>query len=81
MLNNILNETAQSDEWKTLGGKTFNTDDMGSILSKEYGNQSTENIPASMGIDNSQVPDHITNALTKDYGPLMKAMDKKNGPL
>jgi hypothetical protein len=24
-----------------------------------------------------QVPDHVTNALTRDYSGLMKAMDKK----
>ena len=24
-----------------------------------------------------QVPDHVTNALTKDYSALMKALDKK----
>tara|TARA_Y100000310_G_scaffold116597_1_gene115311 strand:+ start:984 stop:1406 length:423 start_codon:yes stop_codon:yes gene_type:complete len=77
ILNEVLSETAKSDEWKTMGGKTFTTDDIGSILSKEYGNQSTENIPTSMGVDNSQVPDHVSDALTKDYRGLMKAIDKK----
>ena len=33
MLNNILNETANSDDWETLGGGTFNTDNMNESFS------------------------------------------------
>ena len=32
------------------------------------------------GVDVDQVPDHVQNALTKDYSKVMKAIDqKKNG--
>jgi|TARA_Y100000310_G_scaffold304448_1_gene343637 DNA-directed RNA polymerase specialized sigma subunit len=81
-LNDILNETAMSDEWKTLGGETFSTSNMSSILDKQYSGNSKQNvndIPASMGIEKGQVPDHVHDALTKDYSGLMKAIDKKKG--
>ena len=31
----------------------------------------------SMGVSPETVPDHVTDALTKDYSQLMKTMDKK----
>jgi len=81
VINDILNETAQSDDWKTLGDRTFSTKDMGSILSKEYAARSPESTISSTELNNSQVPSHITDALTKDYRGLMQAIDKKKGPL
>ena len=32
---------------------------------------------AGMSVD--QVPEHVTNALTRDYSGLMKAIEKKKG--
>ena len=29
------------------------------------------------GVTSEQVPEHVTNALTRDYSDLMKALDKK----
>ena len=29
------------------------------------------------GVSSEQVPEHVTNALTRDYSDLMKALDKK----
>ena len=29
------------------------------------------------GVTSEQVPEHVTNALTRDYSDLMKAMNKK----
>ena len=77
VLNEMLNETANKEDWKILGGKTFDTDSMSSILSSKYEQPSVEMTAASMGLDSTQVPDHVTNALTKDYRGLMKAIDKK----
>ena len=77
VLNDILNETANAEEWKTLGGKTFTSGDMGSILAKQYENQTPASIPASLGVSNEALPEHLNDALTKDYSGLMKAIDKK----
>ena len=83
MLNNILNETANSDDWETLGGGTFNTDNMNDIISKNYnmdGSQlSDSQMISSMGVDPNTVPDHVADAITKDYSGLMKSMNKKKG--
>ena len=83
MLNNILNETANTDDWETLGGGTFNTDNMNDIISKNYnmgGGQLSDNqMISSMGVDPNTVPDHVTDAITKDYSGLMKTMNKKKG--
>ena len=81
ILNEVMNETAQSEEWKTMGGETYDSSKMGEVLGKSYGNmmddssQPNGNLAASMGIDPKKAP----NFLTKDYSGLMKAMNKNKG--
>jgi len=88
VLNDMLNETAQSDEWKTMGGETQTTDNMNDILTNSYGslmNPSSVPTPhsvdarvASMGENPSSVSDTVKdNIFNKDYSKLVKAMDKK----
>ena len=84
VLNDILNETAQSDDWKTLAGETFDSTKMNQVMSSQYGelmNGGGEVNPdamvASMGVDPKQVDDSVKNIFTKDYRKLMKAIDKK----
>ena len=87
VLNEVLNETANStDEWETLGGGTFTTDSMQSILQKSYsgitGIQEDSNVMdnemvADAGVTAEQVPDYIKNALSRDYSELMSTIDKK----
>ena len=86
ILNDILNETAESDEWKTLGGETFDSGKMNQVMSSQYGDMMNNNnqvnadaMIASMGEDPSKVSDGIKNIFTKDYRALMKAVDKKQG--
>jgi hypothetical protein len=78
-LNSILNETAQTTDWDTLGDDTFTTQNMSSVLNKQYGNgqMTGDQMVESMGVSPETVPDHVTDALTKDYSQLMKTMDKK----
>ena len=82
-LNNILNETANSDDWETLGGETFSTNNMNDIIGKNYnmggGQLSDDQMISSMGVDPNTVPDHVTDAITKDYSGLMKTMNNKKG--
>ena len=87
MFNNILNETAglskkQRDEYPTMSGGAFDTSKMAELIG--YGKP--EEVKRDMvavdtfkraGITSEQVPEHITNALTRDYSGLMKALDKK----
>ena len=84
ILNGVLNETAASEEWKTMGGGTYDSSRASEVLSSTYGKMmSDDSVPngdamvASMGSDPNQVPDDVKNALTRDYSSLMKAIDKK----
>ena len=86
-LNDVLNETValskkQSSDYPTLGGGTFDTSKMSELMG--YGQ--TEDVKRDMvavdtikkaGKSVDQVPEHVTSALTRDYGDLMKALDKK----
>ena len=88
-LNKVLNETvglsksqSQTETYPTLGGGAFDTNRMTELLG--YGK--TEEVQRDMvaadslrkaGKSVNDVPEHVTNALTRDYSDLMKAMDKK----
>mgnify|MGYP003115760465 FL=1 len=90
-LNDVLNETVglskserQTDEYPTLGGGTFDTSRMTELMG--YGK--TDDMKRDMvavdtmqkaGVRVDQVPEHVTNALTRDYSSLMTAMNKKKG--
>jgi|TARA_Y100001963_G_C6681218_1_gene399940 hypothetical protein len=74
VLNDVLNETAQSEEWKTMGGGTFDSSKMNDMMSGQYGDMMNNNPNAPVAVD-GQTPDF----LTKDYRKVMKAIDKKNG--
>ena len=90
-LNKILNETAQSpkdmEEYPTLGGGTFDTSRMTEMLGygSGLGNKEVKREVAaastlqSAGMTPETAPEHLTNALTRDYSGLMKAIDKKKG--
>ena len=90
-LNKILNETAQSpkdmEEYPTLGGGTFDSSRMTEMLGYGggLGNKEVKREVAaastlqSAGMTPETAPEHLTNALTRDYSGLMKAIDKKKG--
>ena len=73
VLNDVLNETAQDGEWKTLGGSEFTSDRMNELIGRQYGDMVTNQSP-TISVD-GQTPDF----LKKDYRTLMKAVDKKQG--
>ena len=87
-LNKILNETAQQqEEYPTLGGGTFDSSRMTEMLGYGggLGNKEVKREVAaastlqSAGMTKESAPEHLTNALTRDYSDLMKAIDKKKG--
>ena len=88
MLNQILNETAQQqEEYPTFGGGTFDSSRMTEMLGygSGLGNKEVKREVAaastlqSAGMTPDSAPEHLTNALTRDYSGLMKAIDKKKG--
>ena len=80
VLNDVLNETAASDEWKTMGDGTFDSSKMNSVINKSYGDMMGDNtgvdLASSMGVD-SNAPG--MDFLKKDYRKVMNAIDKKQG--
>ena len=87
-LNKVLNETKggipvqSTAEYPTLGGGTFDTNRMQELLG--YGK--SEEVKRDMvaidtlqkaGKSVSDVPEHITNTLTRDYSDLIKAINNK----
>ena len=88
VLNKILNETAQQkEEYPTLGGGTFDLSRMTEMLGygSGLGNKEVKREVAaastlqSAGMNPDDAPEHLKNALTRDYSGLIKAIDKKKG--
>jgi len=82
VLNDVLNETAMNDEWKSLGGGTYNSSRMNEVLSSQYGDlnssePSPEAMVASMGVNPETAPDPVKNMFTKDYRSILKKVDEK----
>jgi len=90
-LNDVLNETIglgkserQTDEYPTLGGGAFDTSKMSEMMGYGKSDDMKRDMVAvdtikKAGRSVDQVPEHVTNALTRDYSGLMKAIEKKKG--
>ena len=85
VLNDVLNETAQSEDWKTMGEGTYTSDRMNEVVSSQYGDLmngsgevNADAMVASMGVDPKQVDDSVKDIFTKDYRSLMKKVDEKS---
>ena len=71
VLNDVLNETANGDDWKTLGGSEFTSDRMNELVGGQYGdmmNTSPQQIPSN---------DPMSQFLNKDYREVLKKTDEK----
>ena len=89
VLNDVLNETAMEGNekgWETMGGTKYTSERMNEIVGHSYADMmdgdkkpNADMIVKSMGGNPDAVGDTLKNALTRDYGDLMKAMDKKQG--
>ena len=82
VLNDILNETAQDDEWKTMGGGTYDSNKINQVMASNYGTMMTSdgkpNISATTtGMSGAQATPELEKHLNKDYSKVMKAIDKK----
>jgi len=83
-LNSILNETtglSKRNEYPTMGGGTFDTSRMSELMGYGKPEEVRRDMVAAdsfkkAGVQADQVPEHVTNALTRDYSDLMKVMNK-----
>jgi hypothetical protein len=88
VLNDILNETAQAppkpgfESYQTMGDKVYDKQSMAEVLGYGEGSGTPQNIapmstPDGRPIAAEQVPEDVVKAMTRNYGDLMKAIDKK----
>ena len=71
ILNDVLNETAQDGEWKTLGGSEFTSDRMNELVGGQYGdmmNTTPQQVPSS---------DPMAQFLNNDYREVLKRTEEK----
>ena len=77
ILNDVLNETAQDGEWKTLGGSEFTSDRMNELVGGQYGdmmNTSPQQVVPSS--------DPMSQFLNKDYSQVLeKSIEKSKNKL
>ena len=72
VLNDVLNETAQDGDWKTMGGGEFTSDRMNELVGRQYGDMmnGTQQVPSS---------DPMSQFLNKDYSQVLeKSIEKSN---
>ena len=84
VLNKVLNETANKDEWPTMGDRSFTDGKQG--LAAMMGMQSPDQMfgqkpSAEQMLPNDrkhvQLDDNMKDVLTRDYSQLMKKVDEK----
>jgi len=89
-INKILNETKGGitkpgfEEYPTLGGGSFDTNRVGELMGYGKSDEGKREMGAvdtirKAGVNVEDVPDHVQNALTRDYSEVMKAIDNKKG--
>jgi len=75
VLNDVLNETAQDDGWKTMGGGQYTSDRINEVIGKNYGDMmnGTQPVPSS---------DPMSQFLNKDYSQVLeKSIEKSKNKL
>ena len=73
VLNDLLNETAQSDDWKTMGGGTYTSDRVNEVVSSGYGDLMNGSSQQAVNPN-----DPMAEFLNKDYRKVMKKVDEKS---
>jgi hypothetical protein len=71
VLNDVLNETAQDGEWKTLGGGEFTTERMNDIVGRNYGDMMNSNTPTV------SPNDPMAQFVNKDYRQVLEKTEEK----
>ena len=68
----MLNETAINDEWKTMGGGTYDSGKMNEVLSSQYSD--TMNGAQSTAVNPN---DPMSKFLNKDYRQVLQKVEEK----
>ena len=86
VLNDVLNETAMDGDWKSItsngAGKSLNS--ISTAMSDSYGEMmgrgqdiNVDEMAVEANVNPEAVPNHVSDALTRDYTALMGAINKK----
>ena len=78
ILNDVLNETAADDEWKTMGGGTYDSSKAHEVMSSQYGNMMNDNMSNSDIIAPQEAPE-VKNLFDKDFSGILKKSIEKSG--
>ena len=80
ILNEVMNETAASDEWKTMGGEAYDSSKVNEVMSSQYGDLMNNGEDANNGeiIATPNAPEDIKNLFNKDYSGILKASIQKS---
>ena len=73
VLNDVLNETAASDEWKTMGGGKFDSSRMNELIGSQYGDMMNNNPNTPVTVDGQ-----TADFLQKDYSKILKKSEEKD---
>ena len=71
ILNDVLNETAQDGDWKTLGGSKFTSERMNELVGGQYGDMmkdTPQQVPTS---------DPMSQFLNKNYSEVLQKAEQK----
>ena len=93
VLNETVGGVPQGDSsgYPTMGGGVYDTSKINDVLAGATGLGNSEGAKErkreiaavdsikKAGVNVDQVPDHVTDALTRDYSEVMKAIDQKKG--
>ena len=71
ILNDVLNETAQDGDWKTLGGGEFTSDRMNELMGRQYGDMMNQQ-PQVVSPN-----DPMSQFLNKDYREVLNKAEQK----
>ena len=72
VLNDVLNETANGEDWETMGGSKFTSERMNELVGGQY-NDMMKNSPQQ----NANPNDPMSEFLNKDYRDVLKKTDEK----
>ena len=73
VLNDVLNETAASDEWKTLGGGKLDSSKINDVIGQNYGD-----IMNGTSQQNVNPNDPMAQFLNKDYREVLQKTEEKD---
>ena len=88
IFNDILNETAETTDWKTMGGSVYDSNRVNDVLQHSYGDMMNtptlhidmdEEAAEAMGVVNTPQNNNVmSNIMNKDYSKILKTSYDKD---